>query len=220
MNEKKDFSEKISQNDKERYYSFFIMTYNTNESDIQPLLEKAHKWAWIKHDKDNTPEHLHIICTFRQNKSEASVKKLIQGEQNTFCEVLKNKYKAFEYLTHENEDETKAPYSESEIHCNDTSYFQKGVSKSVDNEEFLNDLIDPNMPLAEKLIKYGKDFARNYVTYAKFARLLKFEKRLQERFEKGELIKLPDSSENVFADQNGEVVDLIEQYKKIKQEEE
>lgn len=34
MNEKKDFSEKISQNDKERYYSFFIMTYNTNESDI------------------------------------------------------------------------------------------------------------------------------------------------------------------------------------------
>lgn len=220
MTENKDFSKKISANDKERYYSFFIMTYNTSESDIQPLLDKAFKWAWIKHDKDNTPEHLHIICTFKQHLSEASVKKLIQGEQNTFCEVLKNKYKAFEYLTHENEDETKAPYSESEIHCNDTSYFQKGVSKSVDNEEFLNDLIDPNMPLAEKLIKYGKDFARNYGAYARFARLLKFERRIQEKIAKGELIQLPDNSENAFADENGEMVQLVEQYKKFKQEEE
>lgn len=191
----------------ERYYSFSLVTYNTKESDIQPLLDKANKWAWILHDKDKADPHIHIICTFKQNKSFEVVRKMVEGEQNTFVEPLRDKYKAFQYLTHENEDEEKAAYEESEVHCNDTSYFQKGLSKSVDNTEFVYDLLDSKMSLAEKIIKYGRDYARNFRTYEVLSKRLKFEKHLEERIERGELIELPEKGEDYFAlVKTGEVV--------------
>ncbi len=184
MNEEKAVAERS----RERYYSFFLMTYNTKEEEIQPLLDKAFKWAWIRHDKDNTPEHLHIICTFKQNKSEASVKRLILGEQNTFAEPLKDKYKAFQYLTHENEDETKAAYEESEIHTNDMSYFQKGLNKAVGNEEFITDLLNPEMTDFERGCKYGRDYMKNIKSYQHFVRLVRFERNIQDYIDRGLLI--------------------------------
>ena len=193
----------------ERYYSFSLVTYNTNESDFQPLLDKANKWAWILHYKDKADPHIHILCTFKQNKSFEVVRKMVEGEQNTFVEPLRDKYKAYQYLTHENEDEEKAAYEESEIHCNDTSYFQKGLSKSVDNSEFVFDLLDSRMSLAEKIIKYGRDYARNYRTYEALGKRLKYEKRIEDRLGKGELIDCPEKGENWFVEvETGNVVQL------------
>ena len=142
----------------DRFYSFKLVTYNTNESDIQPLLDKAFKWAWILHDKDKTDPHIHILCTFKQNKSFEQVRKMVEGEQNTFARKMEDKYQDFIYLPHSEDFPDKALYNETDIHCNDIGFFQRGAKKSVDNEEFVTDLLDPNMTYRQKAIKYGRDY--------------------------------------------------------------
>ncbi len=192
----------------DRYYSFSLVTYNVNESDIQLLLDKAFKWAWILHDKDKADNHLHVLCTFKQNKSFEVVRKMVKGEQNTFVEPLRDKYKAFQYLTHQNEDEEKASYAESEIHCNDISYFQKGLSKAVNNEEFIIDLLDNNMTDYEKGCKYGRDYIRNIGAYKRFASLIRFEKKIKEKINNGELMELPECENKFVLVKTGEVLEI------------
>ena len=164
----------------DRFYSFKVVTYNTSESCFQPLLDKAFKWAWILHDKDNTDPHIHILCTFKQNKSFEQVRKMVEGEQNTFARKMEDKYQDFIYLPHSEDFPDKALYNESDIHSNDMSFFQCGCKKSVDNEEFINDLLDSNMTYRQKAIKYGRDYIRNYRVYEKFAIRLRHEENLQK----------------------------------------
>jgi hypothetical protein len=192
----------------DRFYSFKVVTYNTKEEDFQPLLDKAFKWAWILHDKDKTDSHVHILCTFKQHKSFNVVREMVKGEQNTFAQVMDDKYQAFIYLPH-SEDYDKALYDEKDIHTNDLSYFQQGVKKSVDNEEFVNDLLNPNLTYRQKAIKYGRDYIRNYMTYEHFAHRLKIEEEwLNGKFGGVELNeftpnKTPfDVSEQLYVDNN------------------
>lgn len=182
----------------DRFYSFKIVTYNTTESDFQPLLDKAFKWAWILHDKDKTDPHIHILCTFKQNKSFENVRKLVQGNQNTFAQQMKDKYQDFIYLVH-SEDFDKALYNESDIHSNDMSFFQRGCKKSVDNEEFVVDLLDKDMTYRQKAIKYGRDYIRNFRTYENFARRVRMEENIRngivggiERIEEDEQLEFND----------------------------
>jgi len=171
----------------DRFYSFKVVTYNTKESEIQPLLDKAFKWAWILHDKDKTDPHIHILCTFKQNKSFEQVRKMVEGEQNTFARKMEDKYQDFIYLPHSEDFPDKALYNESDIHSNDMSYFQRGCKKSVDNEEFVDDLLDPNMTYRQKAIKYGRDYMRNFRTYEKFVKFLRYQERILEKISNGEL---------------------------------
>ena len=167
----------------DRFYSFKVVTYNTNESDFQPLLDKAFKWAWILHDKDKTDKHIHILCTFKQNKSFEQVRKMVEGEQNTFARKMEDKYQDFIYLPHSEDFPDKALYNETDIHSNDMSYFQRGCKKSVDNEEFVLDLLDDKLTYRQKAIKYGRDYIRNYKIYENFARRIKQEENLINELE-------------------------------------
>lgn len=171
----------------DRFYSFKVVTYNTDEKAIQPLLDKAFKWAWILHDKDKTDTHIHILCTFKQNKSFEQVRKMVEGEQNTFARKMEDKYQDFIYLPHSEDFPDKALYNETDIHCNDLAFFQRGAKKSVDNEEFVVDLLDKNMTYRQKAIKYGRDYIRNFKTYEKFVKILRYEENLMHRIENGEI---------------------------------
>ncbi len=181
----------------DRFYSFKLVTYNTNESDIQPLLDKAFKWAWILHDKDKTDPHIHILCTFKQNKSFEQVRKMVEGEQNTFARKMEDKYQDFIYLPHSEDFPDKALYNETDIHCNDIGFFQRGAKKSVDNEEFVTDLLDPNMTYRQKAIKYGRDYIRNFRSYENFIKVLRMQENILQKIESGE-IKLDTNSYNTF----------------------
>ncbi len=172
----------------ERFYSFKLVTYNTDENSFQPLLDKAFKWAWILHDKDKTDPHIHILCTFKQNKSFEQVRKMVEGEQNTFARKMEDKYQDFIYLPHSEDFPDKAIYNEADIHSNDMSFFQRGCKKSVDNEEFVTDLLDKNMTYRQRAIKYGRDYIRNFKTYEKFVRALRSQENILQRIENGELI--------------------------------
>lgn len=198
----------------DRFYSFKVVTYNTEESAFQPLLDKAFKWAWILHDKDKTDPHIHILCTFKQNKSFEQVRNMVEGEQNTFARKMEDKYQDFIYLPHSEDFPDKALYNETDIHSNDISYFQRGCKKSVDNEEFITDLLDKNMSYRQKAVKYGRDYIRNFRTYEKFIRFLRFEETINQRIENGEL-KIEDNPYNPFEEylqrevdlQSGEIID-------------
>lgn len=198
----------------DRFYSFKVVTYNTEESAFQPLLDKAFKWAWILHDKDKTDPHIHILCTFKQNKSFEQVRNMVEGEQNTFARKMEDKYQDFIYLPHSEDFPDKALYNETDIHSNDMSYFQRGCKKSVDNEEFITDLLDKNMSYRQKAVKYGRDYIRNFRTYEKFIRFLRFEETINQRIENGEL-KIEDNPYNPFEEylqrevdlQSGEIID-------------
>lgn len=198
----------------DRFYIFKVVTYNTEESAFQPLLDKAFKWAWILHDKDKTDPHIHILCTFKQNKSFEQVRNMVEGEQNTFARKMEDKYQDFIYLPHSEDFPDKALYNETDIHSNDISYFQRGCKKSVDNEEFITDLLDKNMSYRQKAVKYGRDYIRNFRTYEKFIRFLRFEETINQRIENGEL-KIEDNPYNPFEEylqrevdlQSGEIID-------------
>lgn len=181
----------------ERFYSFKVVTYNTDEKAIQPLLDKAFKWAWILHDKDKTDPHIHILCTFKQNKSFEQVRKMVEGKQNTFARKMEDKYQDFIYLPHSEDFPDKALYSETDIHCNDLGFFQRGVKKSVDNEEFVTDLLDTSMTYRQKAIKYGRDYIRNFKIYENFVRALRMQENLLQRIKDGE-IEVEANSFNLF----------------------
>lgn len=173
----------------DRFYSFKVVTYNTDESNFQPLLDKAFKWAWILHDKDKTDPHIHILCTFKQNKSFEQVRKMVEGEQNTFARKMEDKYRDFLYLPHSEDFPDKALYNETDIHCNDLGFFQRGAKKTVDNEEFVTDLLDSNMTYKQRAIKYGRDYIRNFRTYTKFAKMLRMEENFLSKIENGEVVE-------------------------------
>ncbi len=173
----------------DRFYSFKVVTYNTDESAFQPLLDKAFKWAWILHDKDKTAAHIHILCTFKQNKSFEQVRKMVEGEQNTFARKMEDKYRDFLYLPHSEDFPDKALYNETDIHCNDLGFFQRGAKKTVDNEEFVTDLLDSNMTYKQRAIKYGRDYIRNFRTYTKFAKMLRMEENFLSKIENGEIVE-------------------------------
>lgn len=173
----------------DRFYSFKVVTYNTDESNFQPLLDKAFKWAWILHDKDKTDPHIHILCTFKQNKSFEQVRKMVEGEQNTFARKMEDKYRDFLYLPHSEDFPDKALYNETDIHCNDLGFFQRGAKKTVDNEEFVTDLLDSNMTYKQRAIKYGRDYIRNFRTYTKFAEMLRMEENFLSKIENGEIVE-------------------------------
>lgn len=171
----------------DRFYSFRIVTYYTRQENIQPLLDQAFKYAWILHDKDDTDPHIHILCTFKQNKTFTAVKKLCvpmegEKEQNTFAYRLEDKYEDYIYLDHRNQPD-KHRYPEEEIHCNDKKYFLGNIQKSIDNAELISDLlrlVGGEISLREMAIKYGKDFIKNRDTYISFAREVMLEDVVEE----------------------------------------
>lgn len=117
---------------------------------------------------------------------------MVEGSQNTLAQKMEDKYQDFIYLPHSEDFPDKALYNESDIHSNDMSYFQRGCKKSVDNEEFISDLLDSNMTIKQKAIKYGRDYIRNYRTYERFVRLLRYEEKLQKYIEEGIIIEDKD----------------------------
>lgn len=177
-----------------RYYSFKIVTYNTDIECFKPLLEESFKYAWILHDKDKTDAHVHILATFKANKSFECVRKMVVGDQNTFAQEMTNRFDDFTYLTHE-EGYDKAIYLPEDIHTNDLKYFTgKGIDKQVDNATFINDLISRArgvISMYDMAVKYGRDYILHRFDYEAFGRDIIVEDIENTR---KELEKMPDDT--------------------------
>ena len=139
---------------------------------------------------------------------------MVEGEQNTFARKMEDKYQDFIYLPHSEDFPDKALYNETDIHCNDLGFFQRGAKKSVDNEEFVTDLLDTNMTYRQKAIKYGRDYIRNFKTYEKFVHALRMQENILRKVENGEIIEDTNSYDPFEVDaqfekdiETGEIID-------------
>lgn len=156
----------------DRNYSFNIVTYITDTEVISDFCSRAFKYAYILHDKDlNTPPHYHIVCTFKQNKSFESVRKLFPDNQNTIVKKLIDKYGAFEYLTHKN-DPDKYQYSDDLVVTNDLKYFSRPLSKEFSNEQFLFDICFSTLSQYDLALRYGRDYIIHRAQYLEFKNII------------------------------------------------
>lgn len=155
----------------QRLYRWSLITYASFD-DFKPLLEKSLHYAYIYHDKDNNEPHYHILVTFSQHISLSAIKKLIDSNQNTLGQPLKDNLAMFEYLTHENLSETeKEIYSTESRICDNLAFWTSAtVDKDQENEQFIDDLL--NLSAYEMAKKYGRDYIRNYERYKLFRAVL------------------------------------------------
>ena len=91
--------------------------------DIQETLKKyktIKKWAYILHDKDDTPAHYHIMLSFGRSSVDGKVIAGWFGLQESQVEKIKGRWTdALEYLTHSNESQKfKHQYDISEVVAN------------------------------------------------------------------------------------------------------
>lgn len=165
----------------ERPYSFNIVTYITDLNSISNFCSLTFKYAYILHDKDlNKSPHYHIICSFKQNKSFESVRKLFPDNQNTIVKKLIDKYGAFEYLTHKNNPD-KYQYPDDLVSTNDLKYFSRPLAKQFLNEQFLFDICFSTLSQYDLALRYGRDYIVHRSHYLSFKDLVLQEQKDIER---------------------------------------
>lgn len=165
----------------ERSYSFNIVTYITDLNSISNFCSLTFKYAYILHDKDlNKSPHYHIICSFKQNKSFESIRKLFPDNQNTIVKKLIDKYGAFEYLTHKNNPD-KYQYPDNLVSTNDLKYFSRPLAKQFLNEQFLFDICFSTLSQYDLALRYGRDYIVHRSHYLSFKDLVLKEQKDIER---------------------------------------
>lgn len=190
----------------QRYYSFKVVTYNTDLDCIKPLLSACSDWAYILHDKDDVDPHFHVLCVFKQPKSFKRVCDYVLGNQNTFARLMTSKYDDYDYLIHKDIPD-KFHYDSQERFCSRKSYWEL-TKKENDIREFLEDLISDELTEYDMALKYGRDYIRHRLTYRDFGDLL-----LSERSRNLPLSEINDNDPfdeqlNICADCTNKDVDI------------
>lgn len=179
---------RVKEMDNARHYIWDILTYATPNEFIEVLEELGNKYAYIYHNKDKNEDgsekepHTHILLSLVQSKTFAALKAYFErcSSQNTRLIPITRSYivDRYEYLTHKNNPE-KYQYKDEEIVSNDIEYYKKQVSRGFigtdENEEFIADLLAPDINIRLMAIKYGRDFIRYYDKYMKFRSMVKDE---------------------------------------------
>lgn len=172
----------------ERYYTFNIVTYQTDTQYLKPLFSEAKHWLYILHDKDKTDNHIHLLITFKTAKSLQKIWKMLDHEfnmthgcQNTNIEVNKDIEATIDYYLHDGYDD-KASYELTDLHFDnkdywDTRYLNKR-NPQESNDTFIDDLLTKSFRFMCET--YGRDFMRNAHRYVRVRELLLLEAKLNE----------------------------------------
>lgn len=152
-----------------RFYSWSIVTYG-NKEEIERLKSIAKHYAFILHDKDGGEQHWHCIFTCEKWVSLNKIKDTINNGQNVLGEQMKDKEKAFRYLTHKDNPE-KHQYEEKEIICDNIGYWKKEEIDTNNISQMIDD-INNGISYREMAIRYGRDYIKNRHIYENFARIV------------------------------------------------
>lgn len=123
-------------------------------------------YAFIKHDKDSTDIHHHIVLRTNTTWTCPAISKWFkQGtDQNTFVQNVFDRNGIIEYLTHENEDNEKHKYDQSEI-------IDGGVNDILPKgqaDDFCAEIVEKmleGVSCRELVNMYGRDFVYHYSHY-------------------------------------------------------
>lgn len=167
----------------QRFYSWGLIMYGNEEQVKKLCTEQCRNWAYALHDhdtkEDGTPKepHIHVVATFDQQKSFATVVRLCKSytEQNVMAEPIGDIGGAMAYLTHETEKavaDGKYQYDREIVRYSSKDFYTKYVKgeEVSENEQFVEDLLCPeNQFSVIKLAKrYGRDFIKNVRSYMDF----------------------------------------------------
>jgi len=148
-----------------------LITYS-DLTDIELTICKHYKqiihYAFIYHDKDTFESgelkepHWHICLNLRED---LELRKVIAwfkevSDQNTMAEILLDKTRAFEYLTHKNHPD-KYHYSDDEVITDSKAFWYNKEQRAM---ELLNDILHG----ADELYlcnKYGREYIVNGAKY-------------------------------------------------------
>lgn len=162
------------------YRSFFLRTYCPLD-EVYLLLEHLHieAYAFIVHDKDCDlngelhESHIHLLvhlCYPSKVRATTIAKYLKSG--NTRLEIVRDKYKAYQYLIHANSPD-KFQYSLDEVVCNNLDFYQlpTAVTKEQKRASDMSCLLDDVLTLTMRdfALKYGRDGILNYSKYKDFS---------------------------------------------------
>lgn len=181
-----------------RYRNYSCITYMTEEQ-LKRMLHIYRKdiqhYAYAFHDKDDNEPHFHVIILWYNAITMTACKRRFGRftDQNTFAEVLEDRGKCYEYLTHKN-DKDKFHYDISIVKADNHSYWQACCYGENETDEkavlIVADLMN-GVPLSTMLKRYGREFVINYEKYALFTRLIERESNNEVHIvsEDGEIIK-------------------------------
>lgn len=176
------------------------VTYG-HQCDIEKLIEYERKFnleavAYILHDKETATPHFHMIWRFNNPRIENCIQKdykTIGVNENCFPQRCKSIYKAFRYLTHEDEKD-KPKYNEEEIKGVNVQYIKKLAQDNAPRElkedctmSIIEDIIN-GVSRREMVKKYGRDFVINFAKYEYMAQLINYEDNKDLDADTGEII--------------------------------
>ncbi len=163
---------------------FACVSYIPDTETILTVLQSKQKsiraYAVIKHDKDNADTHHHMVIRTHSNWTCPQVAKWFKTDntdQNTFAQPVIDRNGIIEYLTHENEDDTKAKYDKSDIIDGGLDDLLPQEDSADNSYEIITALLN-GTSIREMVRLYGRDFVYHYGSY----RLLAEDVRNEEGF--------------------------------------
>lgn len=183
-----------------------ILTY-ANKPQVETILERKKgaytDYAYILHNKDNAPPHIHIFLSFASDRRGIDILKWFdniideKGQiVNTRFEPVKNSESLIDYLTHKNE-QNKQKYEETDIIYSSEQARERLIEDTADNgfnalDEMLN-----GVKLRDIARKYGKDFIRNYISYKTLKNdIIDEEKEIERRELKEKILNFKQTNIN------------------------
>lgn len=146
---------------KSRYFA--LVSYRTDTEELIKILQSKQNtsvraYALIKHDKDENDSHHHIVIRTHSTWTCSQIAKwfMDDSEQNTFCQIVRDRTGIVDYLTHENEKD-KYHYDKGDIIDGGLSDILPIGESSDDSYEIINKMLD-GTPTRELARLYGKDF--------------------------------------------------------------
>lgn len=168
----------------QQFYTWGIVTYGTENQVKRFCNEQGKNWAFACHDKDTNKDgvakeaHTHIVITFEQRKSFASVVRLAKSymtDCNSMAEPVHDIGAVIAYLTHETEEAIrhgKYQYDREIVRYSKKEFYTKYMKgeEISENDQFVDDLLCPekDFSVIRMAKRYGRDFIKNAGKYIEF----------------------------------------------------
>ena len=174
--------EKESKGGNTRARFFALVTYRTDTQGlvktIQDRANSIRAYALIKHDKDETDLHHHMVLRTHCTWTCPQVAKWFadDSEQNTFAQIVRDRQGIIDYLTHEHEhaESGKAHYDKSDIIDGGLSDILPLENVADDSYEIIQAMLE-GRSTRDLCRMYGRDFIYHYSSYAMIADVIRKE---------------------------------------------
>lgn len=173
--------------EKGRVRLFALVTYITNEDEIQKTLVKhgnsIRAFGYIFHDKDENDPHFHVVIRTHSNWTPKQIavwfNDFNEKKQNTLAQPVWSRQGIVSYLTHDDEPD-KHHYSQSDIKWYNEGDIRQKEGKD-DSQEIVEDILR-GVKTREMVKRYGRDYIYHIQAYHFVAEKIQNEEEAEKRW--------------------------------------